>query len=121
MDKQTLKQLNSYFRKCAEIDYTHASFEKIIVITCVLISEARKNFVFSDELKKTCLLVEWKIKKLIQARKAESEHLHHAANIFREIAIHRFPSQTTVEHYLIATIGALDLKGYTHKIPHYLL
>ena len=71
------------------------------------------SFSFSAELRKTCLSIEWKIKKLIQAKDIESEHLHLAANIFREIAHYRFPSQTTVEHYLIATLGALDLNCKT--------
>ena len=113
MDKQTAKMLNIYYKKCVDIDYTNANFEKLIVITCVLISEARKSFAFSDDHKKSCLLIEQKIKKLIKVKRGESEHLQLAANIFREIAIHRFPSQTTVEHYLIATLGALDMTTKT--------
>ena len=113
MNKQSINQLDSYYRKCVETDYNHTNFEKIVVITCILISEARMSFSFSAELRKTCLSIEWKIKKLIQAKDIESEHLHLAANIFREIAHYRFPSQTTVEHYLIATLGALDLNCKT--------
>ena len=113
MDKQSIELLNKYYKECIEIDYTHANFEKIIIITCVLISEARMSIVFPVELKKASLSIEWKIKKLIQLTRIESEHLSLAANIFREIAQHRFPSQTTVEHYLIATFGALDLNCRT--------
>ncbi len=113
MDKQTIKLLDSYYRKCVEIDYNHADFEKTVVITCVLMSEARMSFAFPAKLNKTCLLIERKIKKFIELKGIENEHLHLAANIFRESAQHRFPSQTTVEHYLIATLGALDLKCKT--------
>ena len=77
MDNQTIKLLNSYYRKCVEIDFTDANFEKIIVITCVLMAEARMSLAFPAELNKTCLSIEWKIKKFIQQEKVRSiDFLH---------------------------------------------
>ena len=113
MDKQTIKilnSLNSYYNKCVELDYAETKFEKIVVITCLLISEIWWSLGFPADLQKTCSLIEWKIKKLIALKGIESDHLHLAANIFGEIVQHGFPSQSTVEHYLIATSAALDLK-----------
>ena len=110
MNKQTINQLNSYYKKCVETDYTNVNFEKLIIATCVLISEARLNCNFPSGIEKTCLLIEQKIEKLMHLKGVKSEHLHLAAKIFSEIAQHKFPAQTTVEHYLIATLDALGLK-----------
>ena len=68
------------------------------------------NCSFPSGLKKTCLLIAQKIENFTELKGVKSEHLQLAANIFSEIAQHKFPAQTTVEHYLIATLDALGLK-----------
>ena len=118
MNKQTINQLNSYYKKCVETDYTNVNFEKLIIATCVLISEARLNCNFPSGIEKTCLLIEQKIEKLMHLKGVKSEHLHLAAKIFSEIAQHKFPAQTTVEHYLIATLDALGLKWNSWNRPN---
>ena len=113
MDENPIELLAKYYQKCAKINHLHRDFEKTIIITCVLISEARQ-FVFPAKIQGQCLSIESEIKKLINLKNEECEHLRLASNIFREIALHKFPSQTTVEHYLIATLSALNL-GWKFK------
>jgi MoaA/NifB/PqqE/SkfB family radical SAM enzyme len=107
-NQKSITQLNKYFQKCAEASCYDHDFEKIVTIACVLISEAR-NIVFPLNSRKTCLLIESKIIQAINSKDGNCEHLHLAANIFGEIARHRFPSQTTIDHYLVATLSALNL------------
>ena len=68
MNKQSINQLDSYYRKCVETDYNHTNFEKIVVITCILISEARMSFSFSAELRKHACQLNGKSKNLFKPR-----------------------------------------------------
>ena len=106
--KSNMRLLNMYYQKCARITYKH-NFEKLILATCILIAEER-HIVFPEKLKKTCLAIESEIKKYLYLKGKDNEHMHLAAHIFKEVAEHRFPSQTTIENFCIASVGALNLK-----------